>query len=558
MKKIDLHIHTISVEGKDSSFQFSMDRLVEYAESLSLDAIAITNHNLFNLEQFEAIKEKLTNVLILPGIEIDFVGGHLLLIGDNDDLKDFSDKCDLVRGDFLKSENIDVDRLKEIFVDLQKYLLIPHYNKKPNISRDVIDSLNDFIFSGEVQSPKKFSRAIKDSDSLAPVLFSDIRISDSLNIEDHQGRLTFIKTGSEELSLDVIKASLRDKSKIFLSDIGNHDFFQIFNDGQNLSNGLNIVLGQRSSGKTVLLDRLKKIFDKNGKDVKYIEQFSLVNGDEKKFNEMLEREKSAVRENHLKEFRVVVEDIVSIDWVDINYKMSKYVETLIEFAFSEKLRDEFSKSVMFTELIFQLQDNKNLEKLIKSVIMLVDEKTHKTTINKYVPVDNLNRLLADLEITYKTLLVIDLKKSWVNELMKNIKSELEKNTSSPQIQYNDDINFYEIKTKKEKIKRFNLIANSLKHENIINEDESFGKFKIQAVATKYNGAGELHDESGRQIPFTNAFKKYDSPYIFLRELKNITGLEKAELYKYFCKVNYKVLNEYNKKISGGKDQSLIC
>lgn len=46
MKKVDLHIHTVATVS-DHYFEFSMDTLQSYVECKELDAIAVTNHNLF-------------------------------------------------------------------------------------------------------------------------------------------------------------------------------------------------------------------------------------------------------------------------------------------------------------------------------------------------------------------------------------------------------------------------------------------------------------------------------------------------------------------------------
>ena len=48
MKKIDLHIHTIKTQS-DHDFNFSLSALKKYVEEQHLDAIAVTNHNLFSL-----------------------------------------------------------------------------------------------------------------------------------------------------------------------------------------------------------------------------------------------------------------------------------------------------------------------------------------------------------------------------------------------------------------------------------------------------------------------------------------------------------------------------
>ena len=77
MKKIDLHIHT-KASLSDSTFIFSLDKLKEYVDELSIDCIAITNHNLFDLEQFRSICDEL-DCKVFPGIEINLEKGHLLL-----------------------------------------------------------------------------------------------------------------------------------------------------------------------------------------------------------------------------------------------------------------------------------------------------------------------------------------------------------------------------------------------------------------------------------------------------------------------------------------------
>lgn len=55
MKKIDLHLHTKPSQHSDSAFVFSLPKLKEYVEKLAIDCIAVTNHNLFDLAQFNQI-----------------------------------------------------------------------------------------------------------------------------------------------------------------------------------------------------------------------------------------------------------------------------------------------------------------------------------------------------------------------------------------------------------------------------------------------------------------------------------------------------------------------
>jgi ABC-type dipeptide/oligopeptide/nickel transport system ATPase subunit len=301
------------------------------------------------------------------------------------------------------------------------------------------------------------------------------------------------------------------------------------------------------------LNKLRDIFDTEEKSIKYIEQFDLIRDDEKKFNKRVEKDKSAVREEYLKEFRSVVDDIIEIDRRATSHKLGKYIETLLDYASSEKLQDEFSRAVLFKETKYQIRHNqeKELERLLKAVWLILKSVTYKNTVNKYVTSEELQNLFDDLTKQYKQILEVRLKKEWINELVSETRKQLENKTSSPKID-DGDIDFYQVKLERERTRRFNAIANAIKQESEIRETEVFGKFKIRAVASPYTGAQGLHDESGKQVSFTAAFSKYASPILFLEELKNMEGLEKSELYRYFCKVTYQVLNEYDKKVSGGE------
>lgn len=70
MKKIDFHIHTVSTI-KDNDFVFDIKHLQSYVKEKKIDAIAITNHNLFDLNQFREIESALAGTLVFPGIELD-------------------------------------------------------------------------------------------------------------------------------------------------------------------------------------------------------------------------------------------------------------------------------------------------------------------------------------------------------------------------------------------------------------------------------------------------------------------------------------------------------
>ena len=145
MKKVDLHIHTVATVS-DHYFEFSMDTLQSYVECKELDAIAVTNHNLFDRKQYEEICEKIS-VPVFPGIEIDVEQGHLLLITSPDDLDDFEPRCKHIQGkNSTNTSWISEDDLLEYFPNIGKYILIPHYDKSPKLELHRIPKIKDYCY----------------------------------------------------------------------------------------------------------------------------------------------------------------------------------------------------------------------------------------------------------------------------------------------------------------------------------------------------------------------------------------------------------------------------
>jgi len=539
MKKIDLHIHTISTIS-DYEFIFSIEKLKEYVQTQNINAIAITNHNIFDLEQFREIDEALS-IDVFPGIEINLECGHLLLISDNNELDAFNDKCQQVEDKIVTAEDsISIGEMNEIFHDLSKYLLIPHYDKKPSLRQEKLNELSSYINAGEVTSIKKFIYHTKNADSLVPVIFSDSRLTEE--ISSFPTRQTYIDL--QDISFAGIKSCLNDKYKVALSEEHGNDFFQATSDGLLLSTGLNIILGERSSGKTFTLDKISE----ENENVKYIKQFSLLQNDEQRFNEQLATEESRVTEDYLKEFKEVVDDVVDIDLSAHFREMDDYLSSLLTYASESEKADTYSKTALFNESRYALKDLSNLQKLIEATELLLENEEYKEIINTHISKENLKSLLLDLIKKIHTEQEDKLKQQWLNDLIDNTKRALQTRSAQTII---EDINLYQIAIECKKIEKFSEVVELLKIEkNIYSKD--IGKFKIIAKTKQYQGAQELKNKSGRQWRFASAFQNYNNPYSFLCELKNIEQLRKTEYYKYFMDVQYQILNRHGYPVSGGE------
>jgi hypothetical protein len=543
MKRIDLHIHTVATLS-DSPFDFSLDKLKAYVDAAGLSAIAITNHNAFYYGQFKEIEEVLATK-VFPGIEVSVESSHVLLIADPtraDRLARASEHL----GALIQTQgaSISVEQLVEIFGDLNDYVVIPHYEKKPVIDSSTLGKLAAHVTTGEVDSAKKFIRCIKDERKLVPVLFSDARMSTTL--QHFPTRSTYIGCG--EVTLSALKATLRDRTKVFLSPTGGNQLFQVLDDGLMASTGLNVFLGDRSSGKTFTLNRIAS----EHPNVKYIKQFSLVQLDEaqyeREFNSELERRRSRYTEEYLSSFKNVLDTVVGIDLDSGERSLDNYVESLLRSAEETYLSDSFSKTALFSESTFKLGDDKSLVSLIEAVRHLIENVDHRNIIEKHVELGVLRMLAAELIETLWERSRDRLKRQFVNLLVEDIRRQLGIRTSAVQV---PDIDLYEVLMDRKKVERFEDIVRALRSNEVIFQEDMQG-FRIVARKSAHTGAGELKSLSGKRTAFSDAMKHYESPYAFLRQLMDKPEIPDSELYRFFVKLEYEILNTDGFPVSGGE------
>lgn len=543
MLKIDFHMHTVQT-ASDAPFEFSMAAIRDYVGNAKLDAIAITNHNIFDLDQFKEICDNL-DCQVFPAIEINLDKGHLLLIANGLDLDGFAEKCEKVSDDLPNAkDSLSVERLKEIFPELGQYILLPHYDKVPPVPEKVIGELSKYITAGEVSSAKKFMYCINNKDRLVPVFFSDSRMSSKLS--KFPVRQTYLDC--DETTFTAIKSCLSDKAKVALSATESNRLFTVFDDGQPISTGLNVVIGERSSGKSYFLDQI----DVGDEDIKYLRQFSLVERDAKedrqRFDKILSDRKSLLTKDYLKPLSNVIEDVIEIDLANDERRVEKYLASLLKCASETERQDSFSKAKLFNEERFPSFVLDELEELIASTSHLINNVEYRATIDKHVELDALKTLIVELMTIWSSKDKERRKKKWVNELVKDIKRQLQSRSAATTI---EDIDLYEVAMNKVKVKKFGEAVALARTERII-ESANLQGFEIIAKTVNFKGAQDLKNHSESQKKFSPAFAEYGSPYQYLLKLKEIDGLKSADLHNYLVKVEYTILNSHGFPVSGGE------
>ena len=546
MKKIDFHIHTIKTISDRSDFAFDINVLQKYVMERQIDAIAITNHNCFDMEQFEDISKKLNNIIVFPGIEINigkFSVGHLIVIADINDKYDFYQKC-LKVNDIIKkpTDYISEEEFFDIFTDLGKYLLIPHYQKKPAVDKNIIKDLEDNLICGEVESVKKFIYCMNDG-NITPVIFSDFR-PESLDIE-FPVKQTFIDV--ESLTLASIKKALLDKTKVGLSANDGHQIFEAL-PGLPISTGLTVIMGERSSGKTHTLNAINDAYP----DCKYIRQFSLLEINEEKadktFRDKLAAKQSGITRDYFNLFYEVVNDIKNVSIENDETKLEEYITSLKANAEETNRADAFAKCKLYSEAKYSIGNLQNINSLIAAVEKLLDARTYQEIINKHINRDSLISLYIDLVTERRRLGREISKKIFINGIIGDIQQSLQQKSAQTNV---TDCDLYSIAMNRKKVAKFQKVVNLIKRRSIIWKDTVAG-FTMIIAKKPYEGAQELKNHSKSKMMFSEAYRCYDNAYEFLCKLKDIDGLKDDTYYEYFVNVEHTLKNSYGYNVSGGE------
>ncbi|MEQ8409460.1 MAG: phosphotransferase [Gammaproteobacteria bacterium] len=541
MKKIDLHIHTVSTFC-ETDFTFCLDAFKKYVTETSLDAVAVTNHDIFDEQQFLTIRDAL-DIIVFPGIEARVGNGHVLIIADGLNITDFSEKCKIVESRISSTEDsISVEELKSIFGDLSDYLVIPHYDKSPALSGNHLQELSPFFVAGEVQSPKKFIRLLKNSTAPTPVLFSDARIRKGMNTLPP--RHTCIDCG--DLTLAAIKQTLSEKSNVALTTEEGNELWPVFSDGLMLSTGLNVLLGGRSSGKTYTLKKIAKLHE----NIKHIEQFQLVQRSEKEeervFNKVLEKSKSAIIDRHLSDFKGVVDEVMNVDIQSSYRETEDYIESLLKFA--KNVQDAFSLAAIYRETPFTLTKSNQLEQLIRATEKIIENVSYRNIIEDHIDLEDMKALACELIEKYREEHQEEKKKLWVNELIRDVQTILQRHSSSELIK---DVRLYDVCLDEKRVRHFNELVRELQKEGTV-LSENLPGFTVEATKKPFANATDIQKSLGIKCSLVDAYAKYPNPYEYLRALFLQGDISNADIYKFFVKIDYRVLNKDGKEASGGE------
>jgi len=280
--KIDIHTHTKKCKSGDApTREISPADFCETILSTEVRIVAITNHNVFELSQFEEIETRLGEAAqVWPGIELDILDdgsrGHLLVIVSPKLAKEFSAAVgELAENSTPDSFTATIEDVLKQF-DALNPLYVAHYKqKKPNLSEEVLKVLLSKTNKPECvikEVTNSISAGIYISHGHSSIYGSDIH--DWAKYEELSLDLPDLRlpVDSFEHFCLLLKKDTTTINTVLDRKTPEELVLRPFDDGSMLTikafNDINVFFGPKGTGKTRILEAIAKHYSENGVDAK--------------------------------------------------------------------------------------------------------------------------------------------------------------------------------------------------------------------------------------------------------------------------------------------------
>jgi len=287
--KIDIHTHTKKCkQGDAESRNISTEKFDEIIRLTDVKILAITNHNHFDLQQYQEIKTKVHDTCqIWPGIELDIMENglkaHLIVIPNPKNVNEFNDKvAELLIDKTPDNFIISIDETVSSFDDFDPIYIAHYFGKTPNLLDEGVARLIDLV-KNETRVLKEASNAIS-----AGIFIShghnSIYGSDVQNWDEYQEiskylpdlRLPVESFEQFCLLLEKDNATINtilDKKTpepLHLNVFGVAELIDL-----DIYNDINVLFGSKGTGKTEILRSISKYYNDIGFENKVYESNAL-------------------------------------------------------------------------------------------------------------------------------------------------------------------------------------------------------------------------------------------------------------------------------------------
>jgi ABC-type cobalamin/Fe3+-siderophores transport system ATPase subunit len=286
--KIDIHTHTKKCKAGDApTREVTPEVFCDTVLSTDVKVIAVTNHNLFDLPQFQAIQKRIGNdALVWPGIELDVYDGdakgHLLVItSPTRATKLATAVAALTRGYTPDTFKVTIQDVLATF-DAMEPLYVAHYKqKRPSISDDMLRVLeagakNKWCVLKEVSNA--ISAGIHISHGRSSIYGSDVHDWATYAARAHELPDLRLPIDSFEHFCLLLKKDPTAINTVLDRKTSEDLSLTPFGDGTTLTikafNDINVIFGPKGTGKSCILAAVAKHYSKNGIDATVYESAS--------------------------------------------------------------------------------------------------------------------------------------------------------------------------------------------------------------------------------------------------------------------------------------------
>lgn len=146
--KVDLHCHTKATKNDGPGRNVSPELFAEKISLADIEVVAITNHNHFDLDQFNDLSAAVPSTQVWPGVELDVQGRfgqwHMLVIADPKNAPQFSESIRRIAAD--KPPKDCIWTFEEIWEEFSEsdVLFVSHcHDKSPSITPQEIERIKE-------------------------------------------------------------------------------------------------------------------------------------------------------------------------------------------------------------------------------------------------------------------------------------------------------------------------------------------------------------------------------------------------------------------------------
>lgn len=554
VKKIDFHIHTLSSE-KDYDFDFSLEWLKSYVSEANLDSIAITNHNFFDMENYLEIKESLKELhcVVYPGMELSLEDGHVNIVFDVLDAQNLLSFSEWIKQNKNNSDSIiTVTDYINNMKSWSEGIYIFELGKSNSLN--VPQELENVTAVGGVSNQLKFQSIYLKENLLTPVLFSDAHATDK-DSEPQRNDIKKLKYKNTFLQIDnclfqEIKNNISDREKVAVNSDWLRDVMQI--NGHIVSTGLNLIVGNRGTGKTYFLDEIKKQY--STEDIYHIAQFETSQSED--FIEKHRRKQRLEayddwRNKYTTEFEAI-SNYLGISKIDYNRDVDSYLNSLKIYAQDSAKSRSSSKYLLTKEASFENLPITSLKKYLETLLELISSsdfwnylkeanKKKKVFIEIYEELRE-NYVKKKKESTFKIA---------VNEIIDDVKNISRASTGISKV---EDCHFSKIMLKLKTEEAINNFLNKIIKEETIRSENLHG-YKIVVRLSPYESATQYQNyhsineavKDDLIIPYLN------QNYItYLNNLKQKGFYKSSNLAEYLMHLEVDLLDSQGTPASGGQ------